>query len=337
MKFSPLERVGGCLRILDQTRLPNEVLSLELRDYRDIVKAIKSLQVRGAPAIGIAAAYGLAVAAEQSGGTDLEYLRRVANEFKAVRPTAVNLMAAVDRVMEKVEANFPSSLEGADFLWAEAEAIHEDDRRMCLAIGRHGSELIADGDSILTHCNTGALATGGIGTALGVIYTCRRQGKKNHVYVDETRPLLQGARLSAWELMQEGITPTLICDSTAGMLMRLGKVDHVIVGADRIARNGDLANKIGTYPLALLAREHHIPFYVAAPTSTFDNEITSGADILIEERSPLEVTEGFGARTAPDGIDVFSPAFDITPGELVSFYIVDTGLKPGGRDRHQSL
>jgi methylthioribose-1-phosphate isomerase len=216
-------------------------------------------------------------------------------------------------------------------MWGEAEAIHEEDRLLCERIGKHGAELIKDGDTILTHCNAGALATGGIGTALGVIYTCRDQGKNIKVFADETRPLLQGARLTAWELQQEGIDVTLICDNVAGMLMRQGEIDHVIVGADRIAKNGDVANKIGTYSVAVLADRHGVPFYVAAPYSTYDNELASGDRIPIEERSPVEVTEGFGKRTAPAGVKVYSPAFDVTPHELVTYYITDEGLKPGGK------
>jgi len=290
MKFKTLERVGSKLRIIDQTCLPEELIYLEFDDYKSIIDAIKCMKVRGAPAIGIAAAYGLAVAMKQRGEFDIEYLEKVALEFKNARPTAVNLAWAVDRVVAHV-----------------------------------------NGESVLTHCNAGALATGGIGTALGIIYTCHEQGKKLKVYADETRPLLQGARLTAWELMQEGIDVTLICDNTAGMLMCEGKVDHVIVGADGIAKNGDVANKIGTYSVAVLAKENRVPFYVAAPYSTFDNDIEKGEDIIIEERASEEVTEGFGRRTAPTGVKVYSPAFDITPYELVSFYITDKGVKPGGR------
>jgi methylthioribose-1-phosphate isomerase len=216
-------------------------------------------------------------------------------------------------------------------LWAEAEAIHEEDRQMCAQIGEHGASLIKSGDTILTHCNTGALATGGIGTALGVIYTCRDQGKDIKVYADETRPLLQGARLTAWELLQEGIDVTLNCDNMAGMLMAQGEIDHVIVGADRIAANGDTANKIGTYSLAILAVAHNVPFYVAAPSTTFDDKIESGDDIPIEERSPDEVTAVLGHPIAPPGVKAYSPAFDVTPNELISWFITEAGLHPGGR------
>jgi len=333
MKFKTLERVGNKLRLLDQTKLPLQVEYIDLDNYRDIIEAIKRLQVRGAPAIGIAAAYGMAIAVEQSKDQSQDYIHRVADQFKAARPTAVNLAWAVDRVTAKVQLTGDESLKQTlSVMWREAEAIHEEDRLMCEKIGKYGSELIKDGDTVLTHCNAGALATGGIGTALGVIYTCRDQGKKIKVFADETRPLLQGARLTSWELQQEGIDVTLICDNMVGMLMRQGKIDHVIVGADRIARNGDVANKIGTYTIAVLAKEHHVPFNVAAPYSSVDNEIESGDRIPIEERSPDEVTEGFGQRIAPEGIKVYSPAFDVTPHVLVVYYITDKGLKPGRRE-----
>ena len=332
MRFKTLERIGNKLRLLDQTKLPLRVEYLDLDDYREIIDAIKQLMVRGAPAIGIAAAYGMAIAVEQSKDHSQEYIEKVASHFKAARPTAVNLAWAVDRVLAKVRSSGCNSIEQTlSVVWGEAEAIHEEDRLLCERIGKHGAELIKDGDTILTHCNAGALATGGIGTALGVIYTCRDQGKNVKVFADETRPLLQGARLTAWELQQEGIDVTLICDNVAGMLMRQGKIDHVIVGADRIAKNGDVANKIGTYSVAVLADRHGVPFYVAAPYSTFDNELESGDRIPIEERSPVEVTEGFGKRTAPEGVKVYSPAFDVTPHELVTYYIIDEGLKPGGK------
>ena len=332
MKVKALERTGDRLKLIDQTKLPLELKYRELDDYREIIHAIKRLEVRGAPAIGIAAAYAMAIAVKQEGRADTEFVKQVSEDLKASRPTAVNLFWAVDRMWERYQKEAPTDLESTlSLLWDEAEAIHEEDRRMCEQIGRYGSDLINDGDTILTHCNAGALATGGIGTALGVIYTCRDQGKKLRVFADETRPLLQGARLTAWELQREGIDVTLICDNTAGMLMRQKKIDHVIVGADRIARNGDFANKIGTYMVAVLARENGVPFYVAAPRSTFDEKVASGAEIVIEERSPEEVTYGFGRSTAPEGVSVYSPAFDVTPNELVSYFITDVGLKAGGR------
>ncbi len=332
MKIKTLERIGNQLRFINQTTLPSELTYRETTDYRVVIDAIKRLEIRGAPAIGIAAAYGLALALQEVGQFDFAKFTIWANEFKNSRPTAVNLFWAVDRVVDGVKGlnNAPYQVV-LDTVWHLAEKIHDEDRQMCDRIGANGADLIPDGSSILTHCNTGALATGGIGTALGVIYTCRDQGKKIKIFADETRPLLQGARLTAWELQHEGIDVTLICDSVAGMLMRQRKVDLVIVGADRIAQNGDTANKIGTYSLAVLAKEHNIPFYVAAPESTFDRAMLDGSSIVIEERSPREVTEGFGKLTAPPDIKVYSPAFDITPGELVTAFITDRGVTPGGR------
>ncbi len=332
MKIKSIERVGDSVRLIDQTQLPEHIVYRTLDDYREIIGAIKRLEIRGAPAIGIAAAYALAIAVQQTKDGSASTVRRLANEIKSARPTAVNLFWAVDRAAATVTSgdnwDFRAVVER---LWHEAEIIHEEDRRMCSRIGQFGADLIQDGNGVLTHCNTGALATGGIGTALGVIYTCRDQGKRLQVYADETRPLLQGARLTAWELQQEGIDVTLICDNMAAVLMRQGKVNHVIVGADRIARNGDTANKIGTYGLAVLANHHGIPFYVAAPASTFDESTATGRQIVVEERGAEEVTNGFGKRTAPVGINVYSPAFDVTPHELISCYITDTGIRPGGR------
>lgn len=332
MKVLALERRGSKLHFIDQTALPVALVYRETDDYREIIAAIKRLEIRGAPAIGIAAAYALAIAVTRQGQYSHAVLTQLGDEIKAARPTAVNLFWAVDRVLDKMRKQSTISVEEASrLLWQEAEAIHHEDREMCERIGRFGAELIKDGSAVLTHCNTGALATGGIGTALGVIYTCRDQGKRIRVYADETRPLLQGARLTAWELQQEGIDVTLICDNTAGMLMKQGKIDAVLVGADRIARNGDTANKIGTYSVAVLAKAHGIPFYVAAPTSTFDLDMESGDQIVIEERSPHEVTEGFGKLTAPANVKVYSPAFDVTPSEYITAFITDQGVRPGGR------
>ncbi|PWB68215.1 S-methyl-5-thioribose-1-phosphate isomerase [candidate division GN15 bacterium] len=336
MKIKSIERVGNSVRLIDQTKLPKELVYRTLDDYREIVGAIKRLEIRGAPAIGIAAAYTLAIAVQQVRDGSPTTVKRLADEIKAARPTAVNLFWAIDRATGTVISEEVWDYRAvADRLWDEAERIHDEDRQMCARIGQFGADLIQDGNGILTHCNTGALATGGIGTALGVIYTCRDQGKRLRVYADETRPLLQGARLTAWELQQEGIDVTLICDNMAAVLMRQGKVNHVIVGADRIARNGDTANKIGTYGLAVLANHHGIPFYVAAPTSTFDEATATGRQIVIEERGAEEITNGFGKRTAPEGIRVYSPAFDVTPHELISCYITDSGIRPGGRQEAQ--
>ncbi|HOP08175.1 MAG TPA: S-methyl-5-thioribose-1-phosphate isomerase [candidate division Zixibacteria bacterium] len=332
MHVEAIKTFDHTLLLLAQTRLPAEFTYLELADYHEVIEAIKRLDVRGAPAIGIAAAYGLGLAVEQAGKTDWAAIDKLAREIKAARPTAVNLAWAVDRVMERVRAENSTDLETiVELIWSEARAIHEEDRLMCDDIGRHGAELIQSGDTILTHCNAGALATGGSGTALAVIYECHKQGKKIKVYADETRPLLQGARLTSWELQQAGIDVTLICDSVAAMLMQQGKIDHVIVGTDRIAANGDFANKIGTYSVAVNAARHNVPFYVAAPESTIDEHSPTGADIIIEERSEEEVTCGFGTRTAPLGISVYNPAFDVTPADLVSYYIYNTGLRKGPR------
>jgi methylthioribose-1-phosphate isomerase len=335
MKVKALERIGDKLRIIDQTKLPSSLVYRDFDDYLDVIAAIKRLEIRGAPAIGIAAAYGLALAVKRSRKWSYESVALYAGEIRSARPTAVNLFWAIDRVLARLHEAEPESFENTmEILWSEAEQIHQEDRQMCSRIGEFGASLIHDGDTLLTHCNTGALATGGIGTALGVIYTCRDQGKRISVYADETRPLLQGARLTAWELQQEGIDVTLICDNTAGMLMRQGKIGHVIVGADRIARNGDTANKIGTYSVAVLADRHGVPFYVAAPSSTFDAATATGKEIVIEERGGDEVTHGFGRSTAPEGTKVYAPAFDVTPNELIHYFITDQGLKPGG---HGSL
>ncbi|UCD17064.1 MAG: S-methyl-5-thioribose-1-phosphate isomerase [Candidatus Zixiibacteriota bacterium] len=337
MKVRALIPLEDTVKILDQTRLPKEMIYNEYGDYRDIVASIKKLEIRGAPAIGIAGAYALAIAARADVDTDVEHFKRVltdvASEIKDARPTAANLAWAVNRVLNVAhEYQGDNKAEFAIHLWDEAGAILKEDEELCNAIGRHGEELIKDGDTILTHCNAGILATGGMGTALAVIYAAHERGKRIRVYADETRPLLQGARLTAWELQQAGIEVVLNVDSASGILMRQGRISCVILGADRIAQNGDIANKIGTYNVAVLARHHRIPFYVAAPYSTFDRSLETGDDIPIEERSPEEVVNWGGIRIAPEGVDVYSPAFDITPHELISAYITDKGVLPGGRD-----
>jgi len=329
----PLEKT---VKILDQTRLPGEMIYNEYDDYRDIIVSIKKLEIRGAPAIGIAGAFALAIAAGADVDTEVEHLKRIltdiATEIKNARPTAVNLAWGVNRVLEVAHAfGGDSKDELCVHLRDEASAILKEDEELCVAMGRHGAELIKDGDTILTHCNAGALATGGMGTALAVIYTAHEQGKRIKVYADETRPLLQGARLTAWELQQAGIDVTLNVDSASGILMRQGRISCVILGADRIARNGDVANKIGTYNVAVLAKEHGVPFYVAAPYSTFDQKLNSGDEIPIEERAADEIVNWGGVRTAPEGVKVYAPAFDITPHDLVTAYITDKGVKPGGR------
>ncbi|MEX0712662.1 MAG: S-methyl-5-thioribose-1-phosphate isomerase, partial [Pirellulales bacterium] len=294
-------------------------------------EAIKSLRVRGAPAIGVAAAYGVCVGIQTAAGKGLaDYLARlheVCEYLATSRPTAVNLFWALDRMRRTAEAlpgKSPPQI--AEKLLAEARAIEAEDRAMCRAIGRHGAELLIDGQGVLTHCNAGGLATADYGTALAVFFAAHEAGKRLHVYADETRPLLQGARLTAWELQQRGIDVTLICDSMAAQVMREGRVQAVVVGADRIAANGDTANKIGTYGVALLAAAHGIPFYVAAPKSTFDLSLAGGDAIPIEQRSPDEITHGFGRQTAPDGVDVYNPAFDVTPARLIKAIICERGV-----------
>jgi methylthioribose-1-phosphate isomerase len=323
--------VDGTLRMIDQTRLPVECVEIDCRDVETVVEAIKSLRVRGAPAIGIAAAYGVCVGLqtvkEKGEAAFFQRLDEVAAQLAASRPTAVNLFWAITR-MKRAAAEQRGRLKPAEILvelLTEARAIHEEDRRMCRQIGRFGAELLSDGQGVLTHCNAGGLATADYGTALAVIFAAVESGKRISVYADETRPLLQGARLTAWELKQRGIEVTLICDSMAAQVMREGRVQAVVTGADRITANGDVANKIGTYGVALLAAAHGIPFYVAAPTSTFDLSLASGEQIPIEQRDPREITHGFGRQTAPDGIRVYNPAFDVTPARLVKSLICERG------------
>ncbi|UCB52104.1 MAG: S-methyl-5-thioribose-1-phosphate isomerase [Candidatus Zixiibacteriota bacterium] len=332
LKFKTLEWAGDHLRVLDQTRLPEETVYLECDTVDEIASAIKDLKVRGAPAIGIAAAFGVAMGMRkrefQSWNELEDELRRVISILAGTRPTAVNLFWALERMRKAAKTHHEESPgQISQFLLQEAITIHEEDKSMCERIGEFGSSLLKDGDTVLTHCNAGALATGGIGTALGIIYTATWQGKKISVFSDETRPVLQGSRLTVWELQQQGIDVTLICDNTAAAVMRSGKIDSVIVGADRVASNGDVANKIGTYSVAVLAHHHGIPFYVAAPSSSFDPAIPDGGKIEIEERSSEEVTDSFGKRTAPAGSDVYCPAFDVTPAELVTAYITEKGVE----------
>jgi methylthioribose-1-phosphate isomerase len=321
--------VDGYLELLDQTRLPGETVYLQCRTAEDVWQAIKRLSVRGAPAIGVAAAYGVCVGVNEG-----RNLNEVCDYLATSRPTAVNLFWALER-MRRVGRAYDGGSRGArptlrETLLAEAHAIDEEDKGMCAAMGRHGADLLAslpDGAGILTHCNAGALVSGsGDGTALAVIFELARRGKRPQVWADETRPLLQGARLTIWELMQRGIDCTLICDSVAAQVMREGRIQAVITGADRIAANGDTANKIGTFSVATLARVFNIPFYVAAPASTFDLSIATGAEIPIEQRAAEEITRGFGRQTAPDGARVYNPAFDVTPAELIAGIITDRGV-----------
>ncbi len=329
-----IEWVGnldGHIRMVDQTRLPGELVFLECHDVDTLWEAIKVLRVRGAPAIGVAAAMGVVLAVRnREAGSRLEFTNRLdrACEYLALsRPTAVNLTWALHR-QRRLVASMPDAtiLSLKQALLDEAKKIRDEDEAMCRAIGRHGESLIAEGCGVLTHCNAGSLATAYYGTALAPMFTAHEKGREFRVYADETRPLLQGARLTIWELMQAGIDATLLCDSMAAALMRQGKVNLVITGADRIAANGDTANKIGTYGLAILAKAHNIPFYVAAPTSTFDLSISDGSKIPIVERSPDEIRKGFGPATAPPDAKCFCPAFDVTPAEYIKAIITERGI-----------
>ncbi len=321
--------MGDSLRILDQRRLPHEEAWLETSDYATVVDSIRNMAVRGAPAIGIAGAYGLVLAAMELGqtanGDFSDRLFQTARDIRSARPTGANLGWAIRRMLSRAAAA-QSVEETITNLAGEAVLIHREDVTNNRAIGRHGAKLIPWGSSVLTHCNTGALATGGYGTALGIIRTAWSDGRLECVYATETRPLLQGARLTAWELHREGIDASLVADSAAGLLLRRGIAQAVAVGADRIATNGDVANKIGTYGLAVLAKENGVPFYVAAPTSTFDPRTASGDEIVIEERDESEVL-GYGPdRFAPDGLGAFNPAFDVTPNRYVTGIVTEMGV-----------
>ena len=319
------------LSLLDQTRLPLEERWLPCTDYRQVVRAIRTMVVRGAPAIGVAAAYATVLAAREGAGTPdfAAFMARAREELASSRPTAVNLFWALDRM----EACWRAWGPDLPRLEREAQAIHREDLEMNRAMGRFGADLVPQGARILTHCNAGALATGGYGTALGVIRAAHAQGKVAMVYADETRPLLQGARLTAYELAADHIPVTLICDDMAGALMARGQVDLVVVGCDRMAANGDFANKIGTYSLAVLARHHHIPFYTALPSSTVDLSLPDGRGIPVEERGPEEVSSFAGRRTGPEGVPVWNPSFDVTPHQLLTGIITERGVltPPFGR------
>ncbi len=327
-----VEWKDGAVRILDQSRLPDQVEFVDCRDYETVGIAIKELWVRGAPAIGITAAMGVALGAQAVKATEFDAFRKavwaIADHLAATRPTAVNLFWAIDRMKRRLDALQAEPIPVIkQKLIAESQAVLEEDIAMNRAMGRHGSAVIGDGQTILTHCNAGALATGGYGTALGVVRAAWEEGKKIRVVADETRPVLQGARLTAWELMQDGIPVTLITDNMAGALMGQGKIHVCIVGADRITANGDVANKIGTYSVAVLAHAHGIPFYVAAPSSTIDLSMPSGEQIPIEQRDSREVTHVRGkASIAPDGVEVFNPAFDVTPARLITGIITEKGI-----------
>lgn len=324
-----IEWLDGSVRFLDQTKLPIEELYTETTHPEDIAEAILKLRIRGAPLIGIAAAYGVALAASRSQGKDdasfLDDISRAVDMLSSTRPTAVNLSWALGRMKQKIERGKDRAALLFDLI-GEAKKIHSEDIEMCASIGQHGSTLIPENAAILTHCNTGALATGGAGTAQSVITTSRRQGKNIIVFADETRPLLQGARLTMWELLKEGIDARLITDNAAASLMQKGMITLAITGADRIARNGDTANKIGTYGIAVNARHHGVPFYIAAPTSSIDPRIKSGSEIPIEERDPEEVTIINGRRIAPLDAESYCPAFDVTPAELITAIVTDRGV-----------
>ena len=318
------------MRIIDQRQLPSQYVERDLRTVDDVCDAIATLAVRGAPAIGVAGAMGLAVSLAQhradSAERFAERLKEYASRIRATRPTAVNLPWAIGRMLERAQRTKLAPEELLAALHDEADAILEEDRAMCQRIGEHGLPLIADGSRVLTHCNAGALATAGVGTALAPVYLAAERGLRIQVYASETRPLLQGSRLTAWELDRAGIPVTVLTDGMAASLMRAGDIDLCIVGADRIAANGDVANKIGTYGVAVAARHHGIPFYVAAPTSTLDGHTPDGASIAIEQRDGYEVRRGFGSLTAPTSVRVHNPAFDVTPAELVTAIITDRGV-----------
>ena len=327
--IKPIDWLENRLKILDQSRLPWEEAYLELSSYQEVAQAIKEMKVRGAPMIGVIAAYGIALGAQRIEASNkdafLAELQHITQALASTRPTAVNLFQAIDRMKAVAQAKEDvSEIKAA--LVAEAERIHIGEEQATRQISQFGAELIRDGSTILTHCNTGVLATAGYGTALGVIKAAKEQGKRIRVLATETRPLLQGARLTTWELRQEGIPVTLITDSMAGHFLSKGEVSCVIVGADRIAANGDVANKIGTYTLAVLAKENGIPFYVAAPTSSIDLSLPSGEQIPIEHRKPEEVTHIQRVQISPEGVGVANPAFDVTPHRHISAIITEKGI-----------
>ncbi|MFA5068780.1 MAG: S-methyl-5-thioribose-1-phosphate isomerase [Candidatus Omnitrophota bacterium] len=339
MGYDTITYENGRLMVINQRLLPGKKEKLVPRDARDIYSYIKTLVVRGAPAIGVFAAYGILLGARQIKARDkktfLASLGTLADYLKQSRPTAVNLSWALDRMLLAAQNTTGNTIPAIiKALRLEALAIHEQDRLMCRAIGDNGASLIKKNDTILTHCNAGFLATGGMGTALAVIYRAKEQGKGVKVYATETRPLLQGARLTAWELRNRGVDITLICDNMAAVVMKQKGVNKVIVGADRIARNGDTANKIGTYALSVLAKAHNIPFLIAAPSSTIDLSIKDGGSIPIEQRPGEEITNIAGVRVAPYGVKTFNPAFDVTPSNHISAIITEKGVmrRPYGRN-----
>ena len=322
---------SGTVKMIDQRKLPLEFVVVDFDDYHDVAKSIKDMYIRGAPAIGAAAAFGLALAARQSQATSrdglLNDLETAADVIRATRPTAVNLFWATDRILHVARTSTQPTVEGiVEDVIGEAQRLADEDVEINRRMGAHGASVIEDGFNILTHCNAGAIATVDYGTALAVVRAAHEQGKGIHVWVDETRPRLQGARLTSWELMNEGIPMTLIADNVAGHLMRTGQVDAVVVGSDRTAANGDVANKIGTYKLAVLAKENGIPFYAIVPTSTIDLSVPTGDDIPIEEREALEVTHVRECQIAPDGVPVLNVAFDVTPHRYVTGIVTENGI-----------
>ncbi len=322
-----IEWKNGKIIMVDQRLLPNEEVYHEFENYEDVAVAIEKMIIRGAPAIGIAAAMGIALGYMNIGKDDEKMFLEICNRFSRTRPTAKNLFWAIERMKKKyIEIKHKSYGEKTEILISEAVKIEEEDIEMNKTMGNFGAGLIDDGDTILTHCNAGALATGGYGTALGVIRSAHKKGKKIKVFADETRPFLQGARLTTWELLKDGIETYLISDNMAGFFMKRGEIKKIIVGADRIVRNGDTANKIGTYSIAVLAKENNIPFYVAAPSSTFDLSIKTGEEIPIEERDPLEVLEINGVKIAPPEVKIKNPAFDVTPSEYITAIITEKGV-----------
>jgi methylthioribose-1-phosphate isomerase len=313
--------------MIDQTRLPREQVFVTCRTYREVAEAIRSMVIRGAPAIGVAAAMGVALGVQENADFETADFETVCDTLAKTRPTAVNLFWAIDRMRRlKTSLNGASREETVRRMIQEARQIRSEDIAICQAIGRNGEPLVPDGKTVLTHCNAGALATAGYGTALGVIRAASEAGKKIDVFADETRPFLQGSRLTAWELQQDGIPTTIITDNMAGHFLHSGRIGCVVVGADRIAANGDVANKIGTYSVAVLAKENGVPFYVAAPVSTFDLTLASGDAIPIEQRSASEVTHVFGVPIAPENIAVENPAFDVTPARYITAIICERGV-----------
>ncbi|MCL5019087.1 MAG: S-methyl-5-thioribose-1-phosphate isomerase [Patescibacteria group bacterium] len=325
-----MEWINNRVKFLDQTRLPNEIYFIETDDVNVIAEAIRTLRVRGAPALGVAGAYGAVLGALKLPDNPEDFypaFQRIVQHLADTRPTAKNLFWALERIKNTAETlKNVSGEERRKRLIDEAVKIHQEDDLLTRQIGHNGAQLLRDGSTVMTYCNAGFLATGGIGTALGVIYSAVDEGKKISVYACETRPLLQGARLTSWELHQRGIPVTLICDNMAGVVLRRGVIDAIFVGADRITANGDTANKIGTYSLAINARHHGVPFYVAAPFTTFDLNLISGEQIPIEERNHSEISEFQGRKIAPEGINYFNPAFDVTPHSLISGIVTEKGI-----------